>query len=70
MSVVGVAEVLFATGEYDELAPLLERGLKIYAEMLGHEHPETADAINDMGALNSRRGHYAEARGSIVSRLP
>ena len=48
-------------GAYAKAEPLLQEALRIYQRVLGPEHPETAEGLNNLGALYSAMGAYAKA---------
>ena len=48
-------------GRYSESEPLFEEALGIRRRVLGPEHPDTLDSINDVANLYRRQGRYEEA---------
>jgi len=47
-------------GEYKEAKPLYEKSLKIREEVLGENHPSTADSYNNLAGLYMSMGEYKE----------
>jgi CHAT domain-containing protein/Flp pilus assembly protein TadD len=52
---------LYRAGKYDEARPLAERVLEIREKVLGPEHTEVAQAINNLAIVYQQRGDYAKA---------
>src|SRR5262245_56314516 len=48
-------------GKYDEALPLAERELTIREKVLGPEHFEVANALNDLAVVHSKTGNYVKA---------
>ncbi len=48
-------------GRYREAAPLYERSLQIREQMLGAEHPDVAQSLNNLAMLHKAQGEYAKA---------
>ena len=48
-------------GRYDEAEPLYERALEIKEEVLGPDHPDTAQSLNNLAALHESQGRYDKA---------
>jgi tetratricopeptide (TPR) repeat protein len=55
------AELSYAFGEFPESEHLLTQVLKIQEKLLGPEHPELAQTLNNLGVLRHTQGRYAEA---------
>ncbi len=49
------------TGNYQEAEPLLRKALMIRKKVLGEEHPDTAQSINNLALLLSLTGRYEES---------
>src|SRR5260370_7144620 len=52
---------LIEQGKYQEAIPIAEKGLEVSKRVRGPEHPETVDALNDLGLLFQKIGDYAKA---------
>ncbi|MFM7071767.1 MAG: tetratricopeptide repeat protein, partial [Planctomycetota bacterium] len=52
---------LYEKGKYREAIPLAEQALKIRKEVLGEEHPDTANSLNNLMTLEAAVGHWPEA---------
>ncbi|WP_051382754.1 CHAT domain-containing tetratricopeptide repeat protein [Gloeobacter kilaueensis] len=48
-------------GQYGQAQPLSERALAIREKVLGPEHPEVAQSLNDLASLYYSQGNYAGA---------
>jgi len=46
---------------YPEAEPLLQRALAMYEKLLGAEHPDTAQSLNNLALLYAREGRYEQA---------
>jgi tetratricopeptide (TPR) repeat protein len=55
------AELSYAFGEFNETEHLLKQVLKIQEKLLGPEHPDLAQTLNNLGVLRHTQGRYAEA---------
>jgi len=55
------AEFSYVFEEYQETGHLLEQVLKIQEKLLGPEHPDLAQTLNNLGVLRHTQGRYAEA---------
>jgi len=55
------AELSFAFGEFPETENLLEQVLKIQEKLLGPEHLDLAQTLNNLGVLRHSQSRYAEA---------
>jgi tetratricopeptide (TPR) repeat protein len=55
------AELSYAFGEFPESEHLLTQVLKIQEKLLGPEHPELAQTLNNLGVLRHTQGRYGEA---------
>jgi tetratricopeptide (TPR) repeat protein len=55
------AELSYAFEEFQETGHLLEQVLKIQEKLLGPEHPDLAQTLNNLGVLRHIRGRHAEA---------
>jgi tetratricopeptide (TPR) repeat protein len=55
------AELSYAFGEFPESEHLLTQVLRIQEKLLGSEHPELAQTLNNLGVLRHTQGRYAEA---------
>ena len=53
--------ILGRAGKYDEAQPLGERILKIRERILGLEHPDVAETLNNLANIYASRGDYAKA---------
>ncbi len=54
--------LLYAMGQLAEARPYLERALAIREEVLGPQHPDTANSLNNLGYLLDSMGQLVEAR--------
>src|SRR5262245_1792825 len=52
---------LFRAGKYDEARPLAERALVIRERVLGSEHQDVADALNDLANYYSAKDQYPQS---------
>lgn len=52
---------LIEQGKYQEAAPIAERALAVAKRTRGAEHPETAQALNNLGLLFRNSGDDAKA---------
>ena len=48
-------------GRYEQAAPLLQRALAIYEQLVGVEHPLTATSLHNLALLSERQGKYEQA---------
>ncbi len=55
------AEVSYAFGEFRETGELLEKVLNIQEKLLGPEHLDLAQTLNNLGVLRHTQGRHAEA---------
>ena len=55
------AELSYAFEEFQETGHLLEQVLKIQEKLLGPEHPDLAETLNNLGVLRHTQGRQAEA---------
>jgi tetratricopeptide (TPR) repeat protein len=53
---------LYALAAYVEARPLFERALAIREKVLGAEHPDTTESLNDLASLLQAQGDLAAAR--------
>jgi tetratricopeptide (TPR) repeat protein len=53
--------LLEARGDYTEAEPLYRRALAIDEKVLGPDHPEVANTLNNLAVLLEARGDYTEA---------
>ena len=53
---------LYRQGKYPEAAHLQRQALAIHKKALGPDHPDTAQSLNNLGALLKAQGDYAGAR--------
>ena len=56
------ADGYFQKGQYRDAVPLLIENLKICREVLGAQHHETLNSMNNLAVLRRKLGQYAEAR--------
>ncbi|BAY28681.1 peptidase-like protein [Nostoc carneum NIES-2107] len=54
-------EQLYQQGKYSEAIPIAERALAIREKILGQEHPDVAESLNNLALLYSSQGNYAKA---------
>src|ERR1700693_4157687 len=52
---------LIEQGKYQEAIPIAERALEVAKRARGPEHPETANALDNLGLLFKNIGGYAKA---------
>ena len=52
---------LYNQGRYSEATPLAQRTLTIREKALGTDHPDVAQALNDLAFLYQAQGRYADA---------
>jgi len=57
-----LAYYLQMVGEYAQAKPLYERALTIREEVLGPEHPDTAQSLDNLAVLLDAQGDYAQAK--------
>jgi tetratricopeptide (TPR) repeat protein len=55
------AELSYAFGEFYETGHLLEKVLQVQEKLLGPEHPDLAQTLNNLGVLRQTQGREAEA---------
>jgi hypothetical protein len=55
------AELSYAFGEFNETEHLLKQVLKIQEKLLGPEHVDLAQTLNNLGVLRHTQGRFAEA---------
>jgi tetratricopeptide (TPR) repeat protein len=55
------AEFSYAFQEFQETGHLLEQVLSIQGKLLGPEHPDLAQTLNNLGVLRHTQGRHAEA---------
>ena len=55
------AELSYAFEEFQETGHLLEQVLTIQEKLLGPEHPDLAQTLNNLGVLRHTQGRHAEA---------
>ena len=55
------AELSYAFAELQETGHLLEQMIKIQEKLLGPEHPDLAQTLNNLGVLRHTQGRHAEA---------
>ncbi|MFN6472395.1 MAG: tetratricopeptide repeat protein [Nostoc sp. SerVER01] len=56
-------------GLYDKATPWLEKCLKVTKQRLGKEHPDFAQAVNNLAALYYSQGKYSEAEPRLLQAL-
>ena len=49
-------------GEYAKAEPLHKEALRVWRKILGPEHRDTANSLNNLGELYGDMGEYAKAR--------
>ena len=52
---------LIEHGRYQEAIPIAERAVEVAKRVRGPEHPETADALNNLGLVFEKIGDSAKA---------
>ncbi len=52
---------LIERAQYEQAEPLLQQALRIYEEVLGPEHPDTARTLNSLAILYQNQGKYEQA---------
>jgi tetratricopeptide (TPR) repeat protein len=52
---------LYNQGRYSEAIPLAQRALTIREKALSSDHPDVAQALNNLAELYRAQGHYADA---------
>jgi tetratricopeptide (TPR) repeat protein len=55
------AELSYAFGEFHETGHMLEQVLKVQEKLLGPEHPDLAQTLNNLGVLRHTQGRHEEA---------
>jgi CHAT domain-containing protein/Tfp pilus assembly protein PilF len=60
---------LFRQNKYTEAFPLVQKALEIRENALGHEHPTTANSLDDMAGLYLQAGDYAKAESFMQRAL-
>ena len=48
-------------GRYADAEPMYRRSLAIYEKVLGRDHPDVADSLNNLAVLYRAQGRYADA---------
>ena len=48
-------------GRYEEAEPVIKQALAIRRGVLGDQHPDTAESLNNLAGLSHEQGRYAEA---------
>lgn len=56
-----IGRAYLSLGLYDAADPVLHQALELRRRVLGEEHPETLDSINNVGTLFRSKGEYKEA---------
>jgi eukaryotic-like serine/threonine-protein kinase len=64
-----VAQLYVALGRYDEAGPLQERALETRRKVLGPEHKDTLNSMDDMGVLLQYQGKLTEAESYLRQTL-
>ncbi|MGK7935249.1 MAG: tetratricopeptide repeat protein [Xenococcaceae cyanobacterium] len=54
-------EQLYQQGKYNEAIPLAEQALAIRKKVLGDNHPDVAESLNNLAVLYESQGRYTEA---------
>ena len=52
---------LYGQGKYKEAAAIAEKALALAERVLGHEHPDTLQSVNNLAVLYQAQGRYGEA---------
>jgi CHAT domain-containing protein len=60
---------LYRAGKYDEALPLVERALEIRGKVLGTEHPEVAQTLNNLAGIYKDKGDFAKAEPLFLRAL-
>jgi tetratricopeptide (TPR) repeat protein len=63
------AAALEAKGDYETARPLRQEALTTERDLLGDEHPKTADGYNNLGANLNGLGRYADAEKNLRKAL-
>ena len=56
-----LAELYCDQGKYAQAEPLYTKVLEVQRRVLGEEHPDTLDTMDNLGALYWNQGKYAQA---------
>ena len=48
-------------GEYPKAEPLVQEALRIFRKVLGPEHPDTVQSLNNLASLDQAMGEFAKA---------
>ena len=48
-------------GLYEQAEPLLQRALTIREQMLGPEHPDVGEGLNNLASVKVKQGKYEQA---------
>ncbi|MGI2905139.1 tetratricopeptide repeat protein [Tolypothrix sp. VBCCA 56010] len=62
-------EQLYKEGKYTQAIPLAERALEITEKVLGKEHPDVAESLNNLAVLYQEQGSYQKAEPLFVRSL-
>jgi tetratricopeptide (TPR) repeat protein len=60
---------LYQQGKYNEAIPLAEKALAIREKLLGKEHPDVAQSLNNLAELYRVQGNYSKAEPLYVRSL-
>ena len=55
------ARELYTQGRYQEAIPFAKEAVRLDEQEFGLDHPRTATALNNLGALYQAQGRYSEA---------
>jgi non-specific serine/threonine protein kinase/serine/threonine-protein kinase len=64
-----IGDTYHALGDYPAAQPHLERALEVRRRVLGEEHPDTLNAMNNLADLYQDQGRYAQAEPLFVKTL-
>ncbi|KAJ3278973.1 Kinesin light chain 3, partial [Borealophlyctis nickersoniae] len=61
-----LARLFFDQGRYEDAEPLYVKSLERFRLVLGEDHPDTLNSVNDLAVLYKRQGKYEKAEPLLV----
>jgi tetratricopeptide (TPR) repeat protein len=56
-----LASLYYSQGKYKEAEPLYQQALALRQKLLGDDHPDVAESLNNLAGLYESQGKYKEA---------